>query len=256
MLEVQEIRVAYGQATALWDVSLSIGKGELLCVVGPNSAGKSTLINAIAGLHRVSAGRLVFDGQDISRLASHRFCGQGIALVPEGRRLFTEMTVRENLEIGSYLGPARRERARSLERVCTLFPALVEKLAQPAGALSGGQQQMVAIGRAMMARPRLLLLDEPSLGLAPSIVLDMFEAIRRIHADGIAVLLVEQNVGMALELAQRAAVLEEGRIVAIGRPDELMARPELRRAYLGLETELDPAPADVSFQPVAQPAAR
>jgi branched-chain amino acid transport system ATP-binding protein len=253
MLEVQEIRVAYGQATALWDVSLSIGKGELLCVVGPNSAGKSTLINAIAGLHRVSAGRLVLDGQDISRLAPHRFCGQGIALVPEGRRLFTEMTVRENLEIGSYLGAARRERALSLDRVCALFPALVEKLAQPAGSLSGGQQQMVAIGRAMMAKPRLLLLDEPSLGLAPSIVLDMFEAIRRIHADGIAVLLVEQNVSMALEVAQRAAVLEEGRIVAIGRPDQLMARPELRRAYLGLEP--DAAPAAASFQPVAQPAA-
>jgi len=237
MLEVQDIRVAYGQAVALWDVSLSIGQGELLCVVGPNSAGKSTLINAIAGLHRVSAGRLLFDGQDISRLAPHRFCGQGIALVPEGRRLFTEMTVRENLELGSYLRAARLERARSLERVCTLFPALVEKLGQPAGSLSGGQQQMVAIGRALMARPRLLLLDEPSLGLAPSVVLDMFNAIRRIHADGIAVLLVEQNVSMALEIAERAAVLEEGRIVAIGRPDELMARPELRRAYLGLEPD-------------------
>ncbi|MGO4392952.1 ABC transporter ATP-binding protein [Variovorax sp. M-6] len=237
MLDLEAIRVAYGQATALWDVSLSIGKGELVCVVGPNSAGKSTLINAIAGLHRVSAGRLVFDGQDISRLAPHRFCGQGIALVPEGRRLFTEMTVRENLELGSYLRAARVERARSLERVCTLFPALVEKLSQPAGALSGGQQQMVAIGRALMARPRLLLLDEPSLGLAPSIVLDMFDAIRRIHADGIAVLLVEQNVSMALEVAERAAVLEEGRIVALGRPDELMARPELRRAYLGLEPD-------------------
>ena len=236
MLELQSIRVAYGQATALWDVSLDIGEGELLCVVGPNSAGKSTLINAIAGLHRISAGQMRFDGEDVSRLASHRFCSRGIALVPEGRRLFTEMTVRENLELGSYLRAARLERARSLERVLALFPALTEKLAQPAGSLSGGQQQMVAIGRALMARPRLLLLDEPSLGLAPGIVLDMFRAIRRIHAEGIAVLLVEQNVSMALEIAQRAAVLEEGRIVAAGRPDELMARPELRRAYLGLET--------------------
>ncbi|CAN5412267.1 ABC transporter ATP-binding protein [soil metagenome] len=236
MLEIQSIRVAYGQATALWDVSLSIGKGELLCVVGPNSAGKSTLINAIAGLHRVSAGRLVLDGQDISRLPAHRFCGEGIALVPEGRRLFTDMTVRENLELGSYLRAARLERARSLDHVCSLFPALAEKLAQPAGALSGGQQQMVAIGRALMAQPRLLLLDEPSLGLAPSIVLDMFRAIARIHADGIAVLLVEQNVNMALDIAERAAVLEEGRIVAAGRPEELMSMPELRRAYLGIDT--------------------
>ncbi|MFC6284737.1 MULTISPECIES: ABC transporter ATP-binding protein [Polaromonas] len=235
MLELQSIRVAYGQATALWDVSLSIGRGELLCVVGPNSAGKSTLINAIAGLHRISAGRLMFDGQDISRLAPHRFCGQGIALVPEGRRLFTEMTVRENLELGSYLRAARAERTRSLERVCELFPVLAERMDQLAGSLSGGQQQMVAIGRALMARPRLLLLDEPSLGLAPSIVLDMFKAIQRIHADGVAVLLVEQNVSMALEIAERAAVLEEGRIVASGSPEELMAQPELRRAYLGLE---------------------
>ena len=237
MLELQSIRVAYGQATALWDLSLSIGMGELLCVVGPNSAGKSTLINAIAGLHRISAGHMVFDGQDISRLAPHRFCARGIALVPEGRRLFTEMTVRENLELGSYLPAARAERVRSLERVCALFPVLTEKLAQPAGLLSGGQQQMVAIGRALMAQPKLLLLDEPSLGLAPSIVLDMFDAIRRIHADGIAVLLVEQNVSMALDIAERAAVLEEGRIVALGRPDELMARPELRRAYLGLDAD-------------------
>jgi branched-chain amino acid transport system ATP-binding protein len=148
--------------------------------------------------------------------------------------------VRENLELGSYLRAARIERARSMDHVCTLFPALKEKLGQPAGSLSGGQQQMVAIGRALMARPRLLLLDEPSLGLAPSIVLDMFTAIRRIHADGIAVLLVEQNVGMAMDVAERAAVLEEGRIVALGRPDELMARPELRRAYLGLDAEHAP----------------
>jgi branched-chain amino acid transport system ATP-binding protein len=243
MLELEAIRVAYGQATALWDVSLSVGKGELLCIVGPNSAGKSTLINAVAGLHRISAGRMRFEGQDISRLAPHRFCAQGIALVPEGRRLFTEMTVRENLELGSYLRAARLERARSLEHVCALFPALEEKLSQPAGSLSGGQQQMVAIGRALMARPKLLLLDEPSLGLAPSIVLDMFTAIRRIHAEGIAVLLVEQNVGMALDVAERAAVLEEGRIVALGRPEALMARPELRRAYLGLEEEAEGAGA-------------
>lgn len=235
MLELDRIRVAYGQATALWDVSLSVGQGELLCVVGPNSAGKSTLINAIAGLHRIAAGGMALDGEDMSRLAPHRFCDRGIALVPEGRRLFTDMTVRENLEMGSYRSAARQHRARSMEQVCSLFPVLAERLAQPAGSLSGGQQQMVAIGRALMAQPRLLLMDEPSLGLAPSIVLDMFRAIRAIHAQGIAVLLVEQNVGMALDVAQRAAVLEEGRIVAIGSPSELMAQPELKRAYLGID---------------------
>lgn len=237
MLDVQSIRVAYGAATALWDVSIEVGAGELLCIVGPNSAGKTTLINAIAGLNRISAGKLLFNGKDISRLPSHRFCAEGIALVPEGRRLFTEMTVRENLELGSYIGAARAHRADSLEMVCNLFPALVPKLEHAAGSLSGGQQQMVAIGRALMAKPRLLLLDEPSLGLAPSIVLDMFRVIREIHAEGMAVLLVEQNVTMALQVAQRAAILEEGRIAAAGTPEELLARPELRRAYLGLDAE-------------------
>lgn len=240
LLELDRIRVAYGQATALWDVSLSLGEGELLCVVGPNSAGKSTLINTLAGLLRTSTGRLQFEGQDISRLPAHQFCGRGIALVPEGRRLFTEMTVRENLEIGSYLRAARLERARTLDHVVALFPVLAEKMEQAAGTLSGGQQQMVAIGRALMAKPRLLLLDEPSLGLAPIVVHDMFRAIRQIHAEGIAVLLVEQNVNMALDIAERAAVLEEGRIVAVGRPDELLAQSVLRRAYLGVD---DPAGA-------------
>ena len=238
LLELDAIRVSYGQATALWDVSLSLAKGELLCVVGPNSAGKSTLINTIAGLMRIGGGTLKFDGEDISRLPSHKFCERGIALVPEGRRLFTEMTVRENLEIGSYLRAARLERTRSIDHVVSLFPVLAEKMEQPAGLLSGGQQQMVAIGRALMAKPRLLLLDEPSLGLAPSIVLDMFNAIRKIHSEGMAVLLVEQNVSMAMDVAQRAAVLEEGRIVAMGSPDDLMSQPVLRRAYLGLETEV------------------
>ncbi|MBC7392522.1 MAG: ABC transporter ATP-binding protein [Variovorax sp.] len=233
LLEMNSIRVAYGAATALWDVSLSVAAGELLCVVGPNSAGKSTLINTIAGLNRLSAGSYFLDGKDLSRMPSHRFCSEGIALVPESRRLFGQMTVRENLELGSYAAHAKPYRAQTMERVCALFPMLVSRLAQPAGSLSGGQQQMVAIGRALMARPRLLLLDEPSLGLAPSVVHDMFEAIRTIHAEGMAVLLVEQNVGMALAVADRGAVLEEGRIVASGTPTELAGRPEIRRAYLG-----------------------
>ena len=234
MLEVEDLKVNYGAAPALWGVSLRVEPRELVCVVGPNGAGKSTLINVIAGLHRARAGRLRFNGQDITQLASHRFCGAGIAIVPEGRRLFTGMSVLDNLDLGSYLPGPKALRAQSLKRVLALFPALREKLQQPAGTLSGGQQQMVAIGRAMMSRPQLLLLDEPSLGLAPLVVRAMFEAIARINADGTAVLLVEQNVAMAMDLAHRAYVLEEGRIVAEGKARELMERPEIQKAYLGV----------------------
>lgn len=236
MLEVQNISVHYGAAPALWDVSLHCDEKELVCVVGPNGAGKTTLINAIAGLHGVKSGSLRFQGQEVTRLPSHLFCEAGIAIVPEGRRLFTQMTVMENLELGGFIASARPHRAQRLEQVLALFPALKVKLASPAGSLSGGQQQMVAIGRALMAGPTLLLLDEPSLGLAPSIVLDMFEAIRRINAQGTAVLLVEQNVAMALETADRAYVMEEGRIVAEGQAREMMNRPEIQKAYLGIET--------------------
>lgn len=235
MLEVQNISVNYGPAPALWDISIEVQSQELVCVVGPNGAGKTTLINAIAGLHPVKSGRLVFHGHDITRLDSHRFCEQGIAIVPEGRRLFTQMTVLDNLELGSFIASAKAHRAERMERVLELFPALKVKLQSAAGSLSGGQQQMVAIGRALMAGPKLLLLDEPSLGLAPSIVIDMFEAIRRINAEGTAVLLVEQNVSMALETANRAYVVEEGRIVAQGDAKEMMNRPEIQRAYLGLD---------------------
>jgi branched-chain amino acid transport system ATP-binding protein len=234
MLEVRDLQVAYGAANALWGVSLELGRGELLCVVGPNGAGKTTLIGALAGMLRARGGRIVFDGQDITRLPAHRFCEAGIALVPEGRRLFTGMTVQENLELGSLLPQAKAARQRTMAQVLELFPPLKEKLASPAGELSGGQQQMVAIARALMAQPRLLLLDEPSLGLSPRIVGDMFEAIRRINADGVSVLLVEQNVAMAMEVSQRAYVLEEGRMVAEGLPQELLARPEIQRVYLGV----------------------
>jgi branched-chain amino acid transport system ATP-binding protein len=233
MLEIRDLRVCYGAATALWDVSMSVQAGELVCVVGPNAAGKTTLINAIAGLQPVRVGTLRMDGCDMTGAPAHRFCAAGLAIVPEGRRLFAGMTVRENLEVGSYLRAARRQRKASLDYVCSLFPAVRTKLDVAAGALSGGQQQMVAIGRALMARPRLLLLDEPSLGLSPVMVQAMFGAIREVHAAGTAVLLVEQNVTMALEIANRAYLLEEGRIIAQGTPQDVFANPELRRTYLG-----------------------
>ena len=235
MLEASQLRVSYGAAPALWDVSINVQRGELVCVVGPNGAGKSTLINVIAGLHRAKGGKLVFEGRDITQLAPHRFCEAGIAIVPEGRRLFTGMSVQDNLELGSYLPGAKQHRATSMEYVLALFPILKQKLQAPAGALSGGQQQMVAIGRALMSRPQLLLLDEPSLGLAPAVVLDMFKAIRDINAQGTSVLLVEQNVAMAMEIARRAYVMEEGRIVMDGLATDLLQRPEIQKAYLGVE---------------------
>ncbi|MBI5719351.1 MAG: ABC transporter ATP-binding protein [Burkholderiales bacterium] len=234
MLEVRDLQVAYGAAPALWGVTLDLRERELLCVVGPNGAGKTTLINTLAGVLRAKAGQIVFEGRDISTLPPHLFCEAGIAIVPEGRRLFGSMSVLENLEIGSVLPAAKARRGESMAMVLALFPALREKLAQAAGELSGGQQQMVAIGRALMARPRLLLLDEPSLGLSPLIVTELFAAIRRVHREGTAVLLVEQNVATALRVADRAYVLEEGRMVAEGTPDALMQRDEIRRAYLGV----------------------
>jgi branched-chain amino acid transport system ATP-binding protein len=237
MLRVDRIFVHYGAAPALWDVSLHVGAGELVCIVGPNGAGKSTLINAIAGLNRVTSGALMLGAHDLTRLPAYRFCAQGIAIVPEGRRLFTGMTVRENLELGSFRPGAKSLRRSSIDRMCNLFPALTPNLERPAGMLSGGQQQMVAIARALMAQPRLLLLDEPSLGLAPLIVSELFQTIRRVNAEGTAVLLVEQNVALALDISARAYVLEEGRIVAEGTPEALFARPELRRAYLGVGIE-------------------
>ncbi len=235
MLEVHDLQVAYGQAPALWGVSFTLRARELLCVVGPNGAGKTTLINALAGVLRSRGGRIVLEGRDITALPPHRFCEAGLVIVPEGRRLFGSMSVLENLEIGSLLAAAKAKRSESIEQVLALFPALKPKLAQAAGELSGGQQQMVAIGRALMARPRILLLDEPSLGLSPLIVQEMFAAIRRVNEEaGTAVLLVEQNVATALRVAHRAYVLEEGRMVAEGTPDELMSRDEIRRAYLGV----------------------
>jgi len=233
MLDVEHVEVGYGDAVAIWDVSLTVGAGELVTVVGPNGAGKTTLIDAIAGLLPLRAGRVRLDRSDLASVPPHALCGHGIALVPEGRRLFPAMTVEENLEIGCYAPAARARRRQSLERVYATFPILQERRRQLAGSLSGGQQQMVAIGRALMALPRLLLLDEPSLGLAPQIVDQVFEVVAAIHAEGVAVLLVEQNIVQAFAIAARAYVLEHGRIVAEGAPSDLARDARIREAYLG-----------------------
>src|SRR5262245_4470943 len=180
MLEAKSLRAGYGAAPAVWDASLSVAEGELVVVVGPNGAGKSTLVNTLAGLHPADSGTLQFHGRDLTRLAPHRFCDEGIALVPEGRRRFGGMSVRENLELGAYRGRAKASRAATLDRMLERFPVLREKIELPAGTLSGGQQQMLAIARALMSLPRLLLLDEPSLGLAPAIVLEMFRIVREV----------------------------------------------------------------------------
>jgi branched-chain amino acid transport system ATP-binding protein len=234
MLQIEQIQVNYGAAPALWDVSLQVHAGELVSVIGPNGAGKTTLINAIMGLSPLKSGRIVWEGETVSVLPAHRLCEKGLALVPESRRLFTGMTVRENLELGAMHPAARAVRDQTFEKVCELFPAVRAKLGQVSGTLSGGQQQMVAIGRAMMALPRLLLLDEPSLGLAPSIVGEMFRAIEAIHQSGTAVMLVEQNVSRALAISQRTYVLENGRVVTSGVSSELSRRDEIRKAYLGV----------------------
>jgi branched-chain amino acid transport system ATP-binding protein len=233
LLEARQLAIAYGDAPAVWDATLAVGTGEIVSVIGPNGAGKTTLVNTIAGLQRARAGELRFDGIDLTAVPPHLVCRQGIALVPEGRRLFTRMTVEENLDMGSYRGGARRARQTSRERVYALFPILAERHRQLAGSLSGGQQQMVAIGRALMACPRLLLLDEPSLGLAPAVVDQMFGIIRAIHREGVAILLVEQNVARALDIADRAYVLEQGRVVGEGAPAELSRQSRIQEAYLG-----------------------
>jgi branched-chain amino acid transport system ATP-binding protein len=237
LLEVRNLAIAYGDAPAVWDASLDVETGQLVAVIGPNGAGKSTLVNTIAGLQRARSGELRLAGVDLMTVAPHMVCRHGIALVPEGRRLFARMSVEENLEVGCYRAEARTARADTLERVYRLFPILRERRRQLAGSLSGGQQQMVAIGRGLMARPRLLLLDEPSLGLAPTVVDLMFDTIRAIHAEGVAILLVEQNVVRALEIADHAYILEEGRVVAEGPPSALRQEPRIQEAYLGLQEQ-------------------
>ncbi len=235
MLRAEGLHVGYGDAPALWDVSLTVGAGECVSVIGPNGAGKTTLVNAIARLLPIRQGSLRFDGGDVTAASAQDMCNRGVALIPEGRRLFTRMTVEENLELGSYRRAARSAREQGRERVYAMFPMLAERRRQLAGTMSGGQQQMLAIGRALMAQPKLLLIDEPSLGLAPLVVEQVFGTIKQIHASGVSILLIEQNVTKALDLVERAYVLEGGRIVAEGRPAELRAQPHIRAAYLGAD---------------------
>ncbi|MCX7366944.1 MAG: ABC transporter ATP-binding protein [Alphaproteobacteria bacterium] len=232
MLEVTALRAGYGAIEILRGVDLAVGAGEIVALLGSNGAGKSTLNNNISGLYRPFGGSIRFEGKEIGGAPSTRIVAAGLVQVPEGRRVFPNLTVRENLEMGSYRR-GKAARAQNLDRVTAIFPRLKERWTQFAGTLSGGEQQMLAIGRGLMGEPKLLILDEPSLGLSPILVEEMFALIARINADGLAILLVEQNVVQSLAVAHRAYVLENGRIALSGKAAELAEHPELRKAYLG-----------------------
>ena len=234
LLELHDVEVAYGELPALRGVSLGVEEGETLSVVGANGAGKTTMLRAISGLLRPRAGRILLDGARLDQMPSHVIVARGVVQVPEGRKIFPGLTVKENLELGSYVAAARAHRRQSLERVLGLFPRLAERQRQAAGTMSGGEQQMLAIGRALMARPRILMLDEPSLGLAPIIVQEIFRIIAEINRLGTTVLLVEQNTRQALSLSRRGYVLENGRIALEGSGAELLGNEHVRRAYLGM----------------------
>jgi branched-chain amino acid transport system ATP-binding protein len=233
MLEITDLDAFHGDAQALWGVSLRVDV-ETVSIIGPNGAGKTTLVHAVAGVHTARNGRIVVGDADLTGLPAHRVCSHGVAIVPEGRRVFPHMTVRENLCLGAYRKAARAAHRTELDRVHELFPRLAERSGQLAGSLSGGEQQMVAIGRALMARPRLLLLDEPSLGLAPVVVDEVFEAIQAIAEEGVSILLVEQDVERALDISSRAYLLIEGRIKAEGPAGELRESDDVRRHVLGI----------------------
>ena len=234
LLELRGVEVAYGDLPALRGVSLSVEAGETLSVVGANGAGKTTMLRAISGLMRPRAGQILLDGERLDRLPSHAIVEHGVVQVPEGRKIFPSLTVLENLELGSYIPAAKARRREGLDRVFALFPRLKERDRQAAGTMSGGEQQMLAIGRALMARPRVLMLDEPSLGLAPIIVKEIFRIIGEINRLGTTVLLVEQNTRQALALSRRGYVLENGRVVLEGSGAELLGNEHVKRAYLGM----------------------
>jgi branched-chain amino acid transport system ATP-binding protein len=232
LLEVRELRAGYGAIEVLRGVDIAVGAGEIVALLGSNGAGKSTLNNNVCGLYRPFGGTIRFDGRDITGSASMRIVESGLVQVPEGRRVFPNLSVRENLELGSYRR-GKPDRARNLDKVVAIFPRLKERWTQAAGTLSGGEQQMLAIGRGLMGEPRLLILDEPSLGLSPLLVEEMFALIGRLNAGGLAILLVEQNVVQSLAIAHRAYVLENGRMALSGSAAELAQHPDLRKSYLG-----------------------
>jgi branched-chain amino acid transport system ATP-binding protein len=233
LLRLEAVDTWYGQMHILQGVSLEVGAGELVCLLGGNASGKSTTLKTALGLVRPRRGRVVLDGEDVTARPTSYRIARGMAIVPENRRVFAPMTVRENLEMGAYLNRDRADRAQDLDRVHELFPMLAERAGQLAGTLSGGEQQMLAVGRALMSRPRLLLMDEPSMGLSPLLVERTFELIQTVHASGVAMLVVEQNANMALAVADRGYVLQTGRIVLADQAGALRAHEDLRRAYLG-----------------------
>ena len=233
MLEVKALSSRYGRITALHDVSLSVGRGELVALVGANGAGKTTLLRALSGVQPIAEGSVHFEGTDVTKAAPRRRVGMGIVQVPEGRQVFGPLSVEDNLRLGAFVRPAR-ELAEGLDRVYSLFPILGKKRRELAGTLSGGQQQMLAMGRALMTRPKLLLLDEPSMGLAPRLVAEIFSTVRALKDAATTILLVDQNARAALSIADRAYVLEVGRISLAGSGTELLGNPRVQQAYLGL----------------------
>ena len=233
ILEVRDLRVKYGAIEALRGVSLAVGAGQVVALIGANGAGKSTTLRAVSRMVPLAAGTVELEGEDVTRLGSHQLVARGMAHAPEGRGIFLNLTVRENLELGAYLRRDRSEIVADMDKGYALFPILAERRDQVAGTLSGGEQQMLAVVRALMSRPRLLLLDEPSLGLAPQVVEKIFAVLREVNQTGVALLLVEQNAHKALQLAHRGYVLETGTIVMSGTGRELLQSPEVRKAYLG-----------------------
>ena len=233
MLKIEDINVYYGNIQALKGISLSINEGEIVTLIGANGAGKSTMLKSISGLLKPKQGKIIYEGQSIGGKAVQSIVKMGISHVPEGRRVFANMTVEENLQLGAYLRKDKAGIKQDMEKVYELFPRLLERLKQQSGTLSGGEQQMLAMGRALMAKPRLLLLDEPSMGLAPLLVKQIFHIIEEINKTGTTILLVEQNANLALSIADRAYVVETGRIVLSGKSEELTASEEIKNAYLG-----------------------